>query len=72
MRTYAVKGERGHIVLSYPNGVPEHPMPYWCEVWTGVEYVYAIGLALEGLTELAEDVVAAARQRYSGAKAQPL
>ena len=71
MRTYAVKGERGHIVLSYPDGVPEHPMPYWCEVWTGVEYVYAIGLALEGLTELAEDVVAAARQRYSGARRNP-
>ncbi len=71
MRTYAVKGERGHIVLSYPNGLPEHPMPYWCEVWTGVEYVYAIGLALEGLTELAEDVVAAARQRYSGARRNP-
>ena len=49
MRTYAVKGERGHIVLSYPNGVPEHPMPYWCEAWTGLEYVYAIGLVQAGL-----------------------
>ena len=68
-RTYAVKGERGHIVLSYPNGLPEHPMPYWSEVWTGLEYVYAIGLAQPGQRELAEDVVAAARERFSGARA---
>ena len=71
MRTYAVRGERGHIVLSYPDGTPEHPMPYWCEAWTGLEYVYAIGLAEQGLTELAEDVVAAARQRFSGLRRNP-
>jgi uncharacterized protein (DUF608 family) len=71
MRTYAVKGERGHIVLSYPDGLPDHPMPYWCEVWTGVEYVYAIGLVHEGRAELAEDVVAAARSRFSGKRRNP-
>jgi non-lysosomal glucosylceramidase len=71
MRTYAVKGERGHLVESYPNGAPEHPMPYWCEVWTGLEYVYAIGLVQAGLTELAEDVVAAARERFSGNRRNP-
>ena len=70
-RTYAVRGERGHIVLSYPNGLPEHPMPYWSEVWTGLEYVYAIGLAHAGERELAEDVVAAARERFSGARRNP-
>ena len=69
MRTYAVKGERGHIVLSYPNGLPEHPMPYWCEAWTGLEYVYAIGLAQAGLVDLAEDVVVAVRERFSGSQA---
>ena len=72
MRTYAVRGERGHLVESYPGGVPEHPMPYWSEVWTGLEYVYAIGLAQEGLTELAEDVVVAVRERFSGKGATPL
>jgi non-lysosomal glucosylceramidase len=71
MRTYAVRGERGHIVLSYPKGVPRHPMPYWCETWTGLEYVYAIGLAEAGLTELAEDVVTAARERFSGRRRNP-
>ena len=71
MRTYAVTEERGHIVLAYPGGVPEHPMPYWCEVWTGLEYVYAIGLVQAGFTDLAEDVVAAARERFSGKRRNP-
>ena len=71
MRTYAVHGERGHIVMSYPNGQPEHPMPYWPEVWTGLEYVYAIGLVQQGQTALAEDVVAAARERFSGRRRNP-
>jgi uncharacterized protein (DUF608 family) len=70
-RTYAVHGERGHIVLSYPNGLPEHPMPYWSEVWTGLEYVYALGLVQAGERELAEDVVKAARERFSGGRRNP-
>jgi len=71
MRTYAAGGERGHIVMSYPNGLPEHPMPYWPEVWTGLEYVYAIGLIQQGQAALAEDVVAAARERFTGARRNP-
>jgi non-lysosomal glucosylceramidase len=71
MRTYAVHGERGHIVMSYPAGLPEHPMPYWPEVWTGLEYVYAIGLVQQGQPELAEDVVAAARERFTGRRRNP-
>jgi hypothetical protein len=71
MRTYAVHGERGHIVTSYPDGLPEHPMPYWSEVWTGLEYAYAIGLLLDGEAELAGDVVAAARERFTGARRNP-
>jgi len=71
MRTYAVRGERGHIVLAYPNGFPEHPMPYWSEVWTGLEYVYAMGLAQAGEVGLAEDVVASVRNRFSGARRNP-
>lgn len=71
VRTYAVRGERGHIVLSYPNGLPAHPMPYWSEVWTGIEYVYAIGLVQAGDHQLAEDVVAAARERFTGRRRNP-
>jgi hypothetical protein len=69
--SYAVHGERGHIVMSYPDGLPEHPMPYWPEVWTGLEYVYAIGLIQQGRAELAEDVVAAARERFTGRRRNP-
>ncbi len=71
MRTYAVHGERGHIVESYPRGLPEHPMPYWPEAWTGLEYVYAMGLIQQGETELALDVVAAVRERFTGARRNP-
>jgi non-lysosomal glucosylceramidase len=71
MRTYAVHGERGHIVESYPGGLPEHPMPYWPEAWTGLEYVYAIGLAQQGETELAQDVVTAVRERFTGIRRNP-
>jgi non-lysosomal glucosylceramidase len=71
MRTYGVHGERGHIVLSYPDGLPEHPMPYWSEVWTGLEYAYAIGLLLDEQRSLAEDVVAAARERFTGVRRNP-
>ena len=38
---------------------------------TGWEYVYAIGLVQAGELELAEDVVAAARERHSGRRRNP-
>jgi hypothetical protein len=71
MRTYGVHGERGHIIVSFPDGLPPHPMPYWSEVWTGLEYVYALGLVQHGEAALAEDVVAATRERFSGARRNP-
>jgi uncharacterized protein (DUF608 family) len=71
VRTYVVDGERGHMVLSYPNGLPEHPMPYWCESWTGLEYVFAMGCAQAGELRLAEDVVVAVRERFSGRRRNP-
>jgi uncharacterized protein (DUF608 family) len=71
MRTYAVDGERGHIVLSYPKGLPKHPMPYWCEVWTGLEYVFALGLVQQDESAVAEEIVAAVRERFSGVRRNP-
>ncbi len=71
MRTYAVHGERGYLVESYPDGLPEHPMPYWPEAWTGLEYVYAMGLVQQGRADLAEDVVAGVRERFTGARRNP-
>ncbi len=71
VRSYAVHGERGHIVLSYPGGLPDHPAPYWCETWTGAEYLYATSLAQHGAPDRADDVVAAVRERYAGARRNP-
>lgn len=71
VRGYAGHGERGHIVVSYPNGVPEHPAPYWCETWTGAEYAYATSLAQHGAPGLADDVAAGVRERYVGARRNP-
>ena len=47
------------------------PRSDWSEVWTGLEYVYAIALAQQGQLALAEDVVAAVRERFSGARRNP-
>jgi len=71
VRSYAVHGERGHIMVSYPDGLPEHPAPYWCETWTGAQYVYAAGLAQHGQPALADDVVAAVRERFAGGRRNP-
>jgi len=58
-------------VLSYPDGLPEHPAPYWSEAWTGLEYVLAMGLAQHGFASLAADTVAAVRERFDGARRNP-
>lgn len=71
MRSYALGDDRGHIVMSYPNGMPKAPMPYWCEVMTGYEYAYALALVQAGSTDQAEDVVASIRERYDGRRRNP-
>jgi uncharacterized protein (DUF608 family) len=71
MRTYGGRGEAGYLVESYPSGMPRHPMPYWSEVWTGLEYVYAIGLIQAGRVADAEAVVGVARARYDGSRRSP-
>lgn len=71
MRPYVLGEDRGHVMVAYPRGVPEHPVPYWCEVMTGFEYTYALALVQAGLTALAEDVVASIRERYDGRRRNP-
>jgi non-lysosomal glucosylceramidase len=71
VRGYVTHGERGHITVSYPDGVPEHPAPYWSEVWTGAEYLYAAALALHGAPDRAQDAVLAVRERFTGARRNP-
>ncbi len=71
MRPYALGSDRGHIMVAYPDGLPEHPVPYWCEVMTGFEYTYALALVQAGRHELAVDVVASVRERYDGRRRNP-
>ncbi len=71
VRGFAGHGERGYIVVSYPGGLPEHPAPFWCEIWTGAEYAYATSLAQHGAPGLADDVAAGVRERFGGARRNP-
>jgi uncharacterized protein (DUF608 family) len=71
-RTYALNGESGVTVASYPNGKrPAIPFPYFAEVWTGLEYQYAAHLVYEGMLTEGLAVVEAARLRHDGEKRNP-
>lgn len=59
-------------MCSYPRGGrPSRPFPYWSEVWTGLEYTAAAGMALAGLQKEALDLVAAVRSRHDGTNRNP-
>ena len=71
-RTYALNGEGGVLVASYPSGKrPEIPFPYFAEVWTGEEYQFAAHLVFEGMTTEAQAVVESARLRHDGERRNP-
>ncbi|NUQ31729.1 MAG: hypothetical protein HOP99_02725, partial [Dermatophilaceae bacterium] len=72
MRSYTLGDEAGLLNCTYPRGDrPARPFPYSEEVWTGLEYSAAIGLALEGEHELAARVVADVRDRHDGRRRNP-
>lgn len=72
LRSYALGDEKGLLNCTFPHGDrPVRPFPYCNEVWTGLEYSAAIGLALEGQHELAERVVKDVRDRFSGRRRNP-
>jgi non-lysosomal glucosylceramidase len=71
MRTFFTNRDEGHVVCSYPEGLPAHPMPYWSEVMTGFEYSYALSLIQDGQREFAEWVVSTIRNRYDGRTRSP-
>ncbi|NHB84733.1 hypothetical protein G7085_09220 [Tessaracoccus sp. HDW20] len=51
-RPYAVAGERGLVLCTWPTGGrPDVPTLYCDEVWTGVEYQVAAHCVREGLLE---------------------
>ena len=55
----------------YPKGRPSTPCPTGPRSWTGLEYVSPSGLIQQGRADLAEDVVAAVRERLRGARRNP-
>jgi non-lysosomal glucosylceramidase len=71
-RTYALNGEAGLILCSWPHGGrPAFPFVYSDEVWTGVEYHVAAHLIYEGLLQEGLMVVTALRERHDGIRRNP-
>ncbi len=71
-RTYALNGEGGLLLCSWPNGGrPRYPFPYADEVWTGFEYQVAAHLIYEGMVEQGLGIVKRARQRHDGVARNP-
>ncbi|GGB17804.1 hypothetical protein GCM10011492_04580 [Flexivirga endophytica] len=72
LRTFASGAERGLVNCSYPRGGrPERPSPYSNEVWTGIEYTAATGLAQVGEHAIAAQIAADVRSRYDGTARNP-
>jgi uncharacterized protein (DUF608 family) len=71
-RTYALPGEAGLLLCSWPNGgQPRFPFVYSDEVWTGIEYQVAAHLIYEGWLEQGLTLVKATRERHDGVKRNP-
>nr|WP_255622646.1 GH116 family glycosyl-hydrolase [Tessaracoccus sp. OS52] len=71
-RPYAVAGESGLVMCTWPNGGrPEVPTLYCDEVWTGVEYQVAAHCLQEGLREEAERILGALWERHDGRRRNP-
>jgi len=72
MRVYAVEGEPGTIMCSYPRGErPARPFPYFAEAMTGFEYTAAVGLIQIGEREKALELIQAVRSRFAGFNRNP-
>jgi uncharacterized protein (DUF608 family) len=71
-RTYALNGESGLVLCSWPNGGrPRIPFVYSDEVWTGIEYQAATHLVYEGLVDEGLELVRAVRARHDGVARNP-
>jgi non-lysosomal glucosylceramidase len=71
-RIFADRDDSGLLLCTWPHGGrPEVPVRYCDEVWTGIEYQVGAHCIIEGLTEKGFMVVAALRDRYSGARRNP-
>lgn len=72
-RVFSLGGEAGTVMCEYPEGAvkPAIPVPYCQETMTGFEYAAACLMLQEGLTERAENMIKAVRDRYDGRKRNP-
>jgi non-lysosomal glucosylceramidase len=72
LRSYALGDDRGLLNCTWPRGDrPTRPFPYCNEVWSGLEYTAAVGLAVEGERETAGRIVADVRTRHTGETRNP-
>ena len=71
-RWFARPGEPGLFICTWPRGGrPKEPVRYRDEVWTGIEYQVAAGLAWEGMVDEALLIVRGIDERYDGRKHNP-
>lgn len=71
-RPYAVAGEHGLVMCTWPmGGRPESPTWYCDEVWTGSEYQVAAHCLREGLEDEATAILDAMWARHDGTKRNP-
>jgi non-lysosomal glucosylceramidase len=71
MRSFALDGESGLLMASYPKGRPANPFPYFTEIMTGFEYTAAVGMLYEGLSEDGLESIQDIRARYDGQRRSP-
>jgi uncharacterized protein (DUF608 family) len=71
MRTFALDGEAGLLMASYPHGRPANPFPYFTEIMTGFEYTAAVGMLYEGLSDDGIECIRDIRARYDGQRRSP-
>ncbi len=71
-RWFARPGDPGLFLCTWPRGGrPAEPVRYRDEVWSGIEYQVAAGLAWEGYVDEALLVVHGIEQRYHGGNHNP-
>ncbi len=71
MRSYALGGESGLVMASWPRGRLRVPFPYFAEVMTGFEYTAAVSCIQEGMIDDALRIVSAVRARHDGRRRNP-
>jgi hypothetical protein len=71
-RWFARAGDGGLFTCTWPRGGrPDKPVRYRDEVWTGIEYQAAAGMAWEGLVDEALLIIRAIDERYDGLTHNP-